>query len=53
MSKALTNTEKSRLFRKRNVELGRTELRGVYLNESEKKIIKKLIKEKTEEIRKE
>lgn len=52
MNKPLTSTEKSVLFRQRNKELGRTELRGIIATESEQLILKKLCREKLIELRK-
>lgn len=49
---ALTNTEKSKAFRAKNKELGRTELRGVWATDAEKPELKKLISEKLAELRK-
>ncbi len=41
---ALTNTEKQRNFRKRQAALGRKEMRGVYVTDSEEIEIKKTVK---------
>lgn len=51
MSKALTSTEKSKIFRKKNNDLGRTELRGIWLTDKEKVIIKEIIKKEIEKTR--
>jgi len=51
-NKPLTNNEKSVLFRKRNAELGRTELRGIWVTKSEQVILKKLMRDKLSELRK-
>lgn len=51
MSKPLTSTEKSVLFRKRNKELGRTELRGIWVDKQEQVVLKKLLRDKLTEMR--
>ena len=52
VSKPLTSTEKSVLFRQRNAELGRIELRGVWATKDEQVLLKKLLREKLVELRK-
>lgn len=52
MTKPLTSTEKSVLFRKRNTELGRTELRGIWATKNEQVILKALMRDKLSELRK-
>ncbi len=51
-NKPLTSTEKSVLFRKRNFELGRTELRGIWATKDEQVVLKKLCRDKLKEMRK-
>lgn len=51
-NKPLTSTEKSVLFRQRNKELGRTEMRGIIATDAEQKILKKLCRDKLKEMRK-
>lgn len=53
MNNPLTNTDKSKLFRKRNAELGRSELRGVWATDDEKATLKKTINAELDKIRKE
>lgn len=48
---ALSNKEKQAAFRKRNAELGRSELRGIMATEEEQKILKAKIKEILIEVR--
>ena len=50
--KPLTSTEKSVLFRQRNKELGRYEMRGIIATPAEQKVLKKLCRDKLKEIRK-
>lgn len=50
--KPLNNTEKSVIFRERNKELGRAELRGIYATSEEQKILKSLMRDKLNELRK-
>lgn len=50
-NKRLTSTEKSVLFRKRNKELGRSEMRGIIATDAEQKILKKLCRDKLKEMR--
>ena len=50
--KPLTSTEKSVLFRQRNKELGRSEMRGIIATDAEQKILKKLCRDKLKEMRK-
>ena len=47
----LTNAEKQKAFRSRNLVLGRTELRGVIATKSEQVILKKLMRDKLKELR--
>ena len=51
-SKPLTSTEKSVLFRQRNKDLGRSEMRGIIATPAEQKVLKKLCRDKLKEIRK-
>lgn len=50
--KPLTNTEKSKALRERRESLGLKEMRGIWANNSEQKILKKLCRDKLKEIRK-
>lgn len=52
MSKPLTSTEKSVLFRQRNKELGRSEMRGIIATDEEQIVLKKLCRDKLAELRK-
>ncbi len=52
MTKPLTSTEKSVLFRKRNADLGYIELRGIWATKDEQIILKKLMRDKLIELRK-
>ena len=49
--KKLTNTEKQKAFRARNLALGRTELRGIIATKNEQVILKKLMRDKLKELR--
>lgn len=51
MTKPQTSAEKSVLFRKRNADLGRNELRGIFATKDEQVILKKLIRDKIKELR--
>ncbi len=51
MSKPLTNTEKSKLFRQRNKELRRSELRGIWATKDEQAVIKKLARAELKRLR--
>ena len=51
-NKPQTSTEKSVLFRKRNAELGRSEMRGLFATKSEQVVLKKLCRGKLKELRK-
>lgn len=52
-NKPLTSTEKSVLFRQRNKDLGRIELRGIWATKDEQVLLKKLVRAKLGELRKE
>tara|TARA_R110002051_G_scaffold324424_2_gene421600 strand:- start:8216 stop:8380 length:165 start_codon:yes stop_codon:yes gene_type:complete len=52
MKKPLTSTEKSVIFRQRNKELGRYEMRGIFATNTEQKLLKKLCRDKLKEMRK-
>ena len=52
MKTALTNTEKSVLFRQRNKEIGRTEMRGIMATDAEQKVLKKICRDKLTSMRK-
>lgn len=52
MNKPLTSTEKSVLFRQRNKALGRTELRGIWATKEEQAVLKKEIRARLAELRK-
>ena len=52
-NKPQTSAEKSALFRKRNAELGRFEMRGLYTSRLEQVILKKLCRAKLKELREE
>lgn len=52
MNKPLTSTEKSVLFRKRNADLGYTELRGIWADKGEQVVLKKIFRDKLFELRK-
>ncbi|MFK5949870.1 MAG: hypothetical protein QM500_13995 [Methylococcales bacterium] len=51
-NKPLTSTEKSVLFRKRNTELGRTELRGIWATKEEQVVLKEENRARLAELRK-
>ncbi len=48
----LTNAEKQAAFRKRNADLGRTELRGIYATNEEKTVINAEVKKVLKKMRK-
>jgi len=48
----LSNNEKQAAFRKRNAELGRSELRGIFATDKEKVVLKSEIKKILERRRK-
>lgn len=52
MTKSLTSTEKSVLFRKRNAKICRTELRGIWATKDEQIVLKKLMRDKLTDSRK-
>jgi hypothetical protein len=52
MKKPLTSTEKSVLFRQRNKDLGRSEMRGIFATKDEQNVLKKLCRDKLKEMRK-
>ncbi len=49
----LSNQEKQAALRKRRADLGQKEMRGIWVTDDEEKIIKKEIRKRLKELRKE
>lgn len=48
---ALTNAQKIKAFRDKNLALGREEMRSIYATKAEQAILKKLCRDKLKELR--